>query len=102
MINATLKTITDDFQVVEFTSTEPSYGVEAIAQALDAVSALSIDLKKGVIISHRGAIWLHSAVAHEFHASAWVAHLDPRLGGGVVVQSHKREVLVGDIIDVPN
>lgn len=102
MINAIIKTVTSDLQVVEITSTEPSYGVEAISEALDAVSALPIDLTKGVIISHRGAIWLHSSIAHEFHASAWVAHLDPRLGGGVVVQSHKRGISVGDVIEVPN
>lgn len=99
-ITAKITVTTDDFQVVELTSSEQSYGTEAIAEAIEAVASLPIDTTIGVVISHRGAIWLHSAIAHHFHVAAWVGHLDPRLGA-VVVQSHKRGYVVGDVISIP-
>ena len=101
MITAKIVSATDNFQVVELTSSEASYGTEAISEAIEAVSSLPIDTTIGVVISHRGAIWVHSAVAHHFHVAAWVGHLDPRLGGAVVVQSHKRGFTVGDVISIP-
>ncbi|MFM6133418.1 MAG: CRISPR-associated ring nuclease Crn3/Csx3, partial [Sphaerospermopsis kisseleviana] len=103
MITAKITANTDEFQVVELISSEQTYGVEAISEALNAVSELSINHAKGVVISHRGSIWLHSAVAHYFHIAAFVAHFDPRVGdgdggGAVVVQTHKRGFSVGDVI----
>ena len=100
-ITAKITATTDDFQVVEINSSEASYGTEAISEAIEAVASLPIDTTIGVVVSHRGAIWLHSALAHHFHIAAWVGHLDPRLGGAVVVQSHKRGYAVGDIISIP-
>ena len=55
---------------------------------------------KGVVISGRMPVWAHSALAHAFHPAQWVAHFDPRLGGGVVVQSHSPDVRVGQVIPV--
>ena len=104
MITAKITTATDDYQVVEIYSSEQTYGTEAIGEALEAVSNLPIAHSKGVVISHRGSIWLHSAIAHHFHIAAWVAHFDPRVGdggGAVVVQSHKRGYAVGDVISIP-
>ncbi|MFM6135269.1 MAG: CRISPR-associated ring nuclease Crn3/Csx3, partial [Sphaerospermopsis kisseleviana] len=106
MITAKITANTDEFQVVELISSEQTYGVEAISEALNAVSELSINHAKGVVISHRGSIWLHSAVAHHFHVAAFVAHFDPRVGdggggGAVVVQTHKRGLSVGDVISIP-
>ena len=101
MITAKITATTDDYQVVEINSSEASYGTEAINEAIEAVASLPIDTTIGVVISHRGAIWLHSAIAHHFHVAAWVGHLDPRLGGAVVVQSHKRGFTVGDVISIP-
>lgn len=62
--------------------------------------APSIDARKGVIISGRGPIWLHSALAHHYHPTRWVAHYDPRVGGAVVVQSHDPRYRVGDVIEL--
>ena len=59
-----------------------------------------VNLTKGVIISGRGPIWLHSFLAHEYHPAVWVGHLDPRLNGAVVVQSHVKDVSEGDIIQL--
>ena len=103
-ITAKITTTTDDYQVVEIYSSEQTYGTEAIGEALEAVTSLPIVHSKGVVISHRGSIWLHSALAHHFHIAAWVAHFDPRVGdggGAVVVQSHKRGYAVGDVISIP-
>ncbi|MFM7371358.1 MAG: CRISPR-associated protein Csx3, partial [Sphaerospermopsis kisseleviana] len=65
---------TDHYQVVEVVSSEQTYGTEAINEAIEAVSNLPIVHTKGVVISHRGSIWLHSALAHHFHIAAFVAH----------------------------
>lgn len=104
MITAKITKTTDDFQVVEIMASEQTYGTEAIGEAIEAVSSLPIIHSKGVILSHRGSIWLHSAVAHHFHIAAWVAHFDPRVGNGggaVIVQTHKRGFSVGDVISIP-
>ena len=55
---------------------------------------------KGVIISGRLPVWAHSAIAHLFHPAKFVAHFDPRLGGGVVVASHDTNYRVGQVIPV--
>ncbi|MFM6151967.1 MAG: CRISPR-associated ring nuclease Crn3/Csx3, partial [Sphaerospermopsis kisseleviana] len=104
MITAKITATTDNYQVIEIVSSEPTYGTEAIQEALEAVSNLAINHTKGVVISHRGSIWLHSAVAHHFHVAAWVAHFDPRVGdggGAVISQTHKRGFSVGDVISIP-
>jgi CRISPR-associated protein Csx3 len=56
--------------------------------------------KMGVIISGRGPVWLFGALTHHFHPSKWVACFDPRLGGGVVTESHTTEVRIGDVIPI--
>ena len=65
---------------------------------LKEVDFPQIPSHKGVIISGRAPIWLHSAIAHECDPSLWVAHFDPRIGGGVVTQSHTPSKKVGDFI----
>ncbi|RLI47497.1 CRISPR-associated protein Csx3 [Candidatus Bathyarchaeota archaeon] len=69
---------------------------------LQLVKPPKADGKRGVIISGRGPIWLHSFLAHHYHYCKWVAHHDPRLGA-VVVQSHSPDREVGEIIpfDLP-
>lgn len=51
-----------------------------------------------VIISGRGPIWLYCALSHMLHPCKGVAIFDPRIGGGIVTQSHSPEFTVGDII----
>jgi len=55
---------------------------------------------KGVIISGRLPVWAHSAIAHLFHATKFVAHFDPRLKGGVIVASHDSNYKIGQVIAV--
>jgi CRISPR-associated protein Csx3 len=51
-----------------------------------------------VIISGRGPIWLYTTLSHLLHPCKGVAIFDPRIGGGIVTQSHSPEFTVGDII----
>ena len=54
--------------------------------------------QKGVILSGRAPVWVFATLVHEFHPTLWVATFDPRLGGGVVVQTHTKNIKVGDVI----
>ncbi len=85
----------DDFTIVEFELEEP-ITPEELPSLLEA--APEVDPTKGVVISGRGPIWLHSALAHLYHPTRWVAHYDPRLGGAVVVQTHQPGVRVGQVV----
>ncbi|MCF6095780.1 CRISPR-associated ring nuclease Crn3/Csx3 [Thermovorax subterraneus] len=53
---------------------------------------------KGIIISLRGPIWLYCYLTHYYHITPFIATFDPRLGGGVVVESHNSKVKPGDVI----
>lgn len=53
---------------------------------------------KGVILNGRATIWVFGTLIHHFHATQWVATNDPRQGGAIVVESHKRGIAVGDVI----
>lgn len=57
-----------------------------------------IDPTKGVILEGKGPIWLYAFLTHECHATAWLGCYDPRLGGGVVVETHTREVYIGQVV----
>jgi len=56
---------------------------------------------EGVILSGRLPVWAFAALAHHFHPRPWVATFDPRLGGGVVVQTHVSGVNVGQVVPLP-
>jgi CRISPR-associated protein Csx3 len=56
---------------------------------------------EGVVISGRLPVWAYAAIAHHFHARPFVATFEPRMGKGVVVQSHVSDLNVGDLVDVP-
>ncbi len=51
-----------------------------------------------VVLSGRLPVWAFAALAHTFHPAAGVATFDPRLGGGVVVQTHSPAYKVGDVV----
>jgi CRISPR-associated protein Csx3 len=53
---------------------------------------------QGIIINGRAPVWVFAFLVHHFHAFQWVATNDPRLGGGVIIESHLKGVAVGDII----
>ncbi len=91
---------TDAYQVIEIESSEKSYLPEVIPEVIALVDELKLDTTKGVVISHRGAIWVHGALSHHLHIHAWVAHFDPRVGA-VITQSHTPSHAVGEVITLP-
>ena len=54
--------------------------------------------QQGIVLNGRAPVWVFGFLIHHFHAFQWVATNDPRLGGGVVVESHLKGISVGDII----
>lgn len=56
-----------------------------------------LDLTKGVILDGRAPIWLHAHLIAKWHIASWIAVNDPKLGGAVVVKTHKPGVVVGSI-----
>lgn len=89
-------TVAEKATVVEFILGDG--GVCAPAD-LVGMKVPEVDGTKGVVLTGRGPIWLYGALVHCYHATAWVATNDPRLGA-VVVQSHHEGVTVGDVIPV--
>ena len=83
----------DTYSLVEFELSGP-----ISPDDLRGLEVPEVYATKGVVISGRGPIWLHAYLAHIYHFTAFVAHYDPRLGGGVVVASHKPGVREGDVI----
>ena len=81
-----------EFTVVEIDLSQLPDGVADVS-SLEAYikQAPAVDCRKGVILSGRCPIWLMAALAHEYHATRWVATFDPRLGGGVVVSRHHKQ-----------
>lgn len=57
-----------------------------------------LDWAKGIVLSGRAPIWVYGALVHQCHAAAWVACYDPRLAGAVVVESHRKGIVAGQVI----
>lgn len=70
---------------------------EAFAASLEGLPC-TVSPGCGVILSGRMPIWGAAMLCHHFHPASWVATYDPRLGGGVVVQSHSPSVQVGALL----
>ncbi len=73
----------------------------------DALPALTEAVEKSVpkeayqglvVVSGRLPVWAFAAIVHALHPSKAVATFDPRLGGGVVVESHTTEYTVGQVV----
>ena len=67
---------------------------------LKRITPPQVNYQKGVVISGRGPIWLYCFLAHAYHPTKFVATFDPQLGGAVVVETHTKDVEVGDVIPV--
>jgi len=59
-----------------------------------------VECTKGVVLSGRAPIWLYCYLVHHYHPTKFIATYDPRVGGAVVVESHVRELEVGEVIKV--
>ncbi len=69
----------------------------AAPEMLESLKVPEVDGTRGVVISGKGPIWLYCAIAHEYHATAWTATHDPRLGH-VVFATHSKLAKVGEVI----
>ena len=85
----------DSFTVVEFAMDSP-----ITPDLLTSIEPPKVDATKGVILSGRGPVWLYAFLAHHYHFVSFVATFDPRLGGGVVVQTHTPNYQEGQIISL--
>ena len=59
-----------------------------------------VDGRKGVVLSGRGPIWLYAYLTHYYHPTAYVAVYDPRLGKGVVIETHTPNYKLGDTMNI--
>ena len=91
----------DGLVVVKFVIEGGVIVPEELDDAVNELAKLLAPEKYGdklVIVSGRGPIWLYGALLHYLHPFKAVAFYDPRLNGGVVVQSHVEEYRVGQVI----
>jgi len=51
-----------------------------------------------VVLSGRGPIWLYGFLIHFFHPVKALAIFDPRIDSAVVIESHSKELKIGDLI----
>jgi len=67
---------------------------------LKSIQIPDLSGKQGIILNGRAPVWVFAFLVHHFHQFQWVATNDPRLGGGVVIESHLKGVSVGDIVPI--
>lgn len=70
-------------------------GLDAVLPELPAIKAGQV-----LVIGGRAPVWLFGRALHKAHGSAAgaVAFFDPKMGGGVVVASHKPGIDEGQVI----
>ncbi|MCS3924838.1 CRISPR-associated ring nuclease Crn3/Csx3 [Methanosalsum natronophilum] len=85
----------DMFSLVEFETEEA-----LVPEDLSELEPPKVPGSKGVIISGRGPVWLYCYLTHFYHPTRYVATYDPRLDGGIVVESHTPGHKVGSIINL--
>lgn len=88
----------DGFSVINFEIEGGVIEPTSLAGAVSDLSRFGLALDQGLVLSGRGPIWLFCALAHELHPAKWVGCHDPRLGGAVVIQSHTKDVQIGQLI----
>ena len=92
--------------LIEFSIEEKEYYTIVSFDLKDAISPdiissiipPKVNATKGVLLNGRGPIWLYCFLAHYYHPTAFIATYDPRLGGAVIVESHKQGFKIGDMI----
>lgn len=82
-----------------YTIVSINLGEKAISpDVLSQIKPPEVNATKGIVLDGRAPIWLYSSLVHHYHPTSWVATVDPRLGGAVVVASHNPDVRVGTVI----
>lgn len=77
-----------------------SFEIEGVISPEDLIGLTppKVDGSKGVILSGRGPIWLYCFLTHFYHPTKFIATYDPRLGGGVIVETHSVEHAIGSVL----
>lgn len=87
---------TEEFQILHVVLRVPAVGVEVLGM-LRVPEELRWD--RGVVINGRAPVWLYAALVHLCHPARWIATVDPRLGGAVVVVRHHPDApAIGQVI----
>ena len=68
------------------------------AEAVAGQSHLFVAPGRGVVFSGRAPVWGFAMLCHIAHPSPWIATIDPRLRGAVIVQTHHEGVLLGSLL----
>jgi CRISPR-associated protein Csx3 len=89
---------TPDFTVVAVELLVDSVTPDCLKELKNTDLLSLVDTTKGVVIDNARPTWLAGFLAHEFHATAWVAVNDPRLGA-VVIESHSPSRQVSQVLD---
>ena len=55
---------------------------------------------KGVVLSGRGPIWLYGFLVHHYHPTKFLAIFDPRIDGGIIIESHAPDYQVGEVLKI--
>ena len=76
------------------------FEIEGVIKPEDLIGIAppKVDGSKGVILSGRGPIWLYCFLTHFYHPTKFIATYDPRLGGGVIVETHSVEHAIGSVL----
>lgn len=71
-----------------------------LPEILKKLTPPKVDNRKGVVLSGRGPIWLYCFLTHFYHPTKFIAVYDPRIGGGIIVETHTPSYSVGDMLEV--
>lgn len=77
-----------------------SFEIEGVISPEDliAIAPPKVEGSKGVILSGRGPIWLYCFLTHFYHPTKFIATYDPRLEGGVIIETHAKGYHVGMVL----
>lgn len=69
---------------------------KGVYDVLSNLNPPEVNCTKGLVLSGRGPVWLYCFLVHYYHATAFVATCDPRLGGAVLDRLLDTEALRQD------
>lgn len=75
---------------------------EQLQNLIEEVNKI-IDYEKNnyeIILSGRMPVWAYAALVHSLHPCRWVGTFEPRNNCGIIVESHVKEVKIGDKVDI--
>ncbi|MDW8075936.1 MAG: CRISPR-associated ring nuclease Crn3/Csx3, partial [Bacteroidota bacterium] len=81
--------VTDNYQIVHIVLHEGAIEPDVLATLRLPENEIRWD--RGIILNGRAPLWLYGYLVHLCHPARWVAIVDPRRNGGVVVASHHTE-----------